>query len=246
MHCRTLPAYRKPLFAAILVWVAVAAGSEVHAQPAPGAAPFDMTGYWVSVVSEDWRSRMITPRKGDYEHVPINDEGRRVADTWDPARDEANGNQCKSYGVAAIMRVPGRLYIAWEDDNTLRIETDAGMQVRRLYFGDVPSPGSEPTLQGHSVARWQFAGRGQEAGNLKVETTHFRSGYLRKNGVPYSEDASVTEYYNGIAGPDGNEWLIVTTVIVDPLYLNGPFITSTHFKRIPDESGWNPTPCSAR
>ena len=100
---------RKPLFAAILLWVAVAAGSEVHAQSAPDAAPFDMTGYWVSVVSEDWRSRMITPRKGDYEHVPINDEGRRVADTWDPARDEAEGNQCKSYGVAAIMRVPGRL-----------------------------------------------------------------------------------------------------------------------------------------
>ena len=205
-----------------------------------------MTGYWVSVISEDWRSRMITPRKGDYEHVPINDEGRRVADTWDPARDEANGNQCKSYGVAAIMRVPGRLYIAWEGENTLRIDTDAGMQERRLYFGDVPSPGSEPTLQGHSVAEWQFAGRGQEAGNLKVETTHFSPGYLRKNGVPYSEDASVTEYYNGIAGPDGNEWLIVTTVIVDPLYLNGPFITSSHFKRIPDRSGWNPTPCSAR
>ena len=246
MYCRRSPASRKTLFATVLVWMTLTAGAEVYAQSAPDLPPFDITGYWVSVVSEDWRSRMVTPRKGDYEHIPINDEGRSVADAWDAARDEAAGDQCKSYGVAAIMRVPGRLRIAWDGDSTLRIDTDAGMQVRRLYFGDTPTPDGEPTWQGHSVAEWQYVGRGQQAGSLKVVTTHFRSGYLRKNGVPYSEDASVTEYYNGITGPDGNEWIIVTTVIVDPVYLNGPLITSSHFKKIPDESGWNSTPCSAR
>src|SRR5712691_11427493 len=91
-------------------------------------APFDMTGYWVSMVTEDSRFRMITPVKGDYLGVPLNDEGRRVANTWDPARDEAAGEQCRSYGAANIMRVPERLHITWLDDQTLKLETDTGMQ----------------------------------------------------------------------------------------------------------------------
>src|SRR6266705_3624887 len=74
------------------------------------AAPIDVTGYWVSAVTEDWRWRMLTPPKGDYSSVPLNDEGRKAADGWDPAKDEASGNACKAYGGAAIMRVPGRLH----------------------------------------------------------------------------------------------------------------------------------------
>src|SRR5215472_4876225 len=87
-------------------------------------APDDLTGYWVSLVTEDWRYRMVTPPKGDYASVPLNPEGRRVADTWDPAKDEAAGLQCKSYGAAALMRVPGRVHIIWADDNMLKVETD--------------------------------------------------------------------------------------------------------------------------
>src|SRR5262245_20143239 len=95
------------------------------ATTAKASAPFDLTGYWVSVVSEDWRFSMITPRKGDYQGVPMNPEGRKIADAWDPAADEAAGSQCKAYGAAAIMRVPSRFHITWQDDNTLRIESDA-------------------------------------------------------------------------------------------------------------------------
>src|SRR5207247_6735389 len=68
------------------------------AQPPPTArlqAPIDLTGYWVSVVTEDWRWRMLTPPKGDYSSLPLNDEGRKVADGWDPAKDEASGNACR-------------------------------------------------------------------------------------------------------------------------------------------------------
>src|SRR6267142_5988909 len=86
-------------------------------------APIDLTGWWVSVVTEDWRWRMVTPPKGDYASVPISNEGRRVADTWDPAKDERDGNACRSYGAAGIMRVPGRVHITWQDENTLKIET---------------------------------------------------------------------------------------------------------------------------
>src|SRR5499426_3352758 len=63
------------------------------------AAPFDLTGYWVSVINEDWKFRMVTPRKGVFETLPLNAEGRRVGETWDPARDEAAGEQCRAYGA---------------------------------------------------------------------------------------------------------------------------------------------------
>src|SRR5438552_9832449 len=102
---------------------------------AKAQATIDLTGYWVSFVTEDWRYRMITPPKGDYAGVPMTPEARRIADAWDPAADETAGSQCKSYGAAAIMRVPTRLHVTWQDDNTLRIDTDAGTQTRLFQFG---------------------------------------------------------------------------------------------------------------
>src|SRR5262249_55505998 len=95
-------------------------------------APFDLTGNWVSIVTEDWRWRMVTPAKGDYASVPLNDEGRKTADSWDLPKDKTNGVECKAFGAAAIMRIPTRLQITWQDDNTLKIETDAGQQTRLL------------------------------------------------------------------------------------------------------------------
>ena len=210
------------------------------------AAAIDLGGYWVSVVNEDWRVRMVTPPKGYYESVPMTPAARQIADAWDPAKDEAAGNQCKAYGAAAIMRMPGRLHFPWKDPNTLQMDIDAGTQTRLFHFGAAPAAG-ERTWQGHSVAEWEYAGRGQpRKGNLKVVTTNLRAGYLRKNGVPYSENAVVTEYYDVLTMPVGELWLMVVAEVVDPQYLNPPFITSTQFKKLPDNSGWNPAPCSAR
>lgn len=221
---------------------------------AQATAPVDLTGYWVAIVTEDWRFRMVTPPKGDYDSVPISAAGRKVADAWDPAKDEAAGEQCKSYGAAAIMRVPGRLNIGWQNENTLKIETDAGTQTRLFHF-DASSASGERTWQGHSIARWRSAAGGREGraagassagGSLIVTTTHMRPGYLRKNGVPYSENAVVNEYYNTFKEPNGDQWLIITTLVEDPQYLGQPFITSSHFKKQADNKGWEPTPCSAR
>ena len=212
------------------------------------AASIDVTGYWVSVVTEDWLYRMVTPAKGDYTSVPLNAEGRKIADAWDPAKDEAAGNQCKAYGAPALMRIPGRLHITWQDDNTLRIETDAGTQTRLLHFG-AAATGQGGDWQGVSTAAWEVANgaRGPiPGGGLKVTTTRFKSGYLRKNGVPYSANAVLTEYYDRVNEPNGDTWLIVKTIVEDPPYLNVPFITSTHFKQQANASGWNPTPCTAR
>src|ERR1700685_1761199 len=74
------------------------------AQNARTSAAIDMTGYWVALVTEDWRFRMVTPPKGNYGGVPVSGEGRRVAGEWDPAKDEAAGLQCKAYGAGGRKR----------------------------------------------------------------------------------------------------------------------------------------------
>jgi hypothetical protein len=249
--------YKIPAMVAAMLWLAAAARLYGQGGPPPAAqaaAPVDLTGYWVSLVTEDWRFRMLTPGKGDYAGVPLNAAARKAADAWDPAKDEAAGEQCKSYGAPAVMRVPGRIHITWENENTLRIDTDAGTQTRQLHFGGAQAPAGEPAWQGYSAAQWEYAGgpraRGPgglpKEGDLKVVTTHLRPGYLRKNGVPYSGNAALTEYYHRIVEPNGDAWLIVTTLVEDPQYLAQPFQTSTHFKKQADASGWDPTPCTSR
>jgi len=240
---------------------------KVAAQGGPGAqtkptltpqqeAVIDVTGYWVAIVDEDWRWRMMTPAKGDFASVPLNPEGRRVGNTWDPVKDEAEGNQCKAYGAAGIMRVPERLHITWADDKTLEIDTDAGMQKRMLHFDGSKWQGGEPQWQGDSVAEWekqvQNSGYGRvfgglvpgKGGTLNVVTTHMRPGYLRKNGVPYSGDAKLIEYFDRVEH-NGNSYLILTTVVDDPKYLNDEFITSEQYRLEPNGAKWNPTPCRA-
>jgi hypothetical protein len=206
---------------------------------AKGSAPIDMTGYWVAYVTEDWRFRMVTPRKGDYQAVPMTEQARKIADAWDPAADEASGNQCRAYGAAAIMRMPARFHITWQDDNTLRIDSDTGMQTRLFHFNATPPPG-ERTWQGYSTAQWQ------RPPSLKVATANMRPGYLRKNGVPYSENAAVTEYFDMAPLPSGGQVLMVTTIVDDPQYLQQPFTVSSQFLKEADGSKWDPTPCTAK
>lgn len=245
---------KKILSALLLVAAAAPLKAQGRGPETPrAAAPIDLTGYWVSVVTEDWRFRMMTPAKGDYPSIPLNAEGRRVADRWDPAKDEAAGDTCKAYGAAAIMRMPGRIRITWQDDLTVKVETDTGAQTRLFHFGRPQPPAGPPTWQGFSVAEWEYAGGGRrgraavQGGDLKVVTTHLRPGYLQKNGVPYSGDAVVTEHFDALnKEPNGDQWLIVTTLVEDPQYLNRPFQRSTHFKRQADQTGWDPSPCTAR
>ena len=222
--------------------------------------PLSIEGYWVSIVTEDWRYRMMTPEKGDYPGVPLNATGRAIANSWDPDKDQASGNACKSYGAPALMRIPTRLRITWVDDNTMKIETDAGEQTRLFHFYSTPPANAAPSWQGFSVASFEgmrprgfivpvAAGapgsRPAQEGYMKVETTNLKPGYLRKNGVPYGAKASVEEYFDSFSEA-GNTWLIVTSVVTDPEYLDGSFITSSQFKKQADATGWNPTPCSAK
>jgi hypothetical protein len=230
-------------------------GAQPPATPR-ASAPIDLTGYWVSVVTEDWRYRMVTPARGDYQGVPMTPEAVKVADAWDPGADEAAGNQCKSYGAPAIMRVPGRIRVSWQDDNTLRLETDAGTQTRLFRFGAPHATPGTPTWQGESTAQWELprAGRGRpggspaetpKSGTLKVATTNMLAGYLRKNGVPYSARANLTEYFNVVRHRNGDQWLVVTAVVDDAQYLRQPLVVSSHFRKQADGAAWDPTPCSS-
>jgi hypothetical protein len=227
-------------FGALLIGCAFGQAPAGPPATAKASAPIDIAGYWVAYVTEDWRFRMITPRKGDYQPVPMTPEARKVADAWDPAADEASGNQCKSYGAGAIMRLAARFHITWQDDNTLRVESDAGMQTRLLHFGRASAPTGERTWQGYSSAQWE------KPSSLKVVTTNLRAGYLRKNGVPYSENAVVTEYFDIAPIPGGGQVLLVTAIVDDPQYLRQPFTTSSQFKKEADGSKWDPQPCTAK
>jgi hypothetical protein len=267
----------------IILMTSLLATGAALAQRAPSpptardTAPIDLTGFWVAVVTEDWRHRMATPRRGDFESVPLNAEGRRVANGWDLDGDNAAGFECKAFGVGGLMRQPGRLHISWANEDTLQIEFDAGNQTRQLHFGAAPPATGDRTWQGVSQARWQRppgqgdasaligtidgplaaggGGRGQRGGpplpaslsqdgSLIVTTSEFREGYLRKNGIPYSESASITEYIHRLPQhPNGDVWLLVVTVVEDPVYLTQPFYTSTHFRLEPDGRNFDPRPC---
>jgi hypothetical protein len=244
---------------AVALAVRGAAQQPAPARPASAraSAPFDPAGVWVSVVTEDWRWRMVTPAKGDVLGIPLNPQGLQVARAWDYVKDTAAGNECKAYGAGGIMRMPTRLRIGWQDDDTLKIETDAGQQTRLLFFGPSRQPSRLRTLHGVSVAEWTdvFTGVGRGArggsrgappygtGAIRVVTTNLLDGYLRKNGVPYSQNAVVTEYFDRVPGPDGAQWLVVKTTVTDPTYLMQPYLTSAHFMLEPDGSKWLPTRC---
>jgi hypothetical protein len=248
------------------------------ADPAPAApvtpksaAQFDMTGRWVSIISEDWMYRMIVPPKGDIGSVPVNDTGKKATAAWDPAKDVAAGETCKAYGAAGLTRMPGRVNISWVDDKTIRIDFDAGIQTRLLHFAEnLPAVGytaseppsrllvkdaGEPSLQGYSRAVWhkqaQSLGMGPMAstklgahgGSLAVVTTNMKAGYLQLNGVPYSSETILKEFFDLIELPSGEQLLIVTSIVEDPQNLTQPFVTSTQFKRERDASKWDPRKC---
>lgn len=247
---------------------------------APGAAaaakpgPIDLTGYWVSVVTEDWRYRMVLPTKGDYQGVPMTAAAREVAAKWDPATEAKDPNQCKAYGAPAIYRVPTRLHITWADDNTLKVETDAGKQTRLYHFGNWKPESDAHSIQGDSVADWEGGGRGGRGGrggggggvggggrgedptravdapsdaSLHVVTTNLTAGFLRKNGVPYSDQTSVTEYWDLMKEPTGDLMVVVTISTTDPVYLSRAFVISSQFKKEPGDTDakWEPADCSA-
>ena len=246
--------------------------------PTPKAqAPFDMTGYWTAVITEDWHQRMLTAVKNDMGsgtfatgfggrgigggNIPYNGAARQVMEAWDPARDEREGNQCKAYGAAGIMRQPTRLRISWQDDYTLKLEADYGTQTRLFNFRRPQAQGAAaarpdgqaaatPSLHGNSAAEWIIIGGTRPnwpaGGNLKVVTNNLAAGYYWKNGMPYSGRAAIEERFRVHKMLDNSEWIVFSQKVDDPMYLNQPFIVTYHFKKLANGSEWSPSPCTAK
>jgi hypothetical protein len=224
---------------------------------ARASAPVDLTGQWVSLVTDDWRWRMVVPPKGDTLYLPVNDAGRKMAAEWDAARDAAAGEACRGYGAGGIMHLPGRLRIAWDGDDTLKLETDTGQQTRVFQFNPPAAPPGEATWQGLSRAAWEVpgaggrgrGGRGAPVGgerpgsSMRVTTTNMRLGYYRRNGVPYGAGATMTEWFTALIEPDGNTYLLVTKILEDSQYMSAPYIRTVQFKKEATPAGWNPVPC---
>ena len=246
-----------------LAWAQRGGRGGQPAGPPPTArasAPIDLAGYWVSMIVDEWRFR-VTPQKGDILYLPLNGQARQIANAWDPDKDQADGNACKAYGAVGVMQRPGRLHVTWDGDNTLKLDTDAGTQTRMLRFGPAPGQLGEPTWQGYSNGAWQVNGRvlidtggtgfvpinrvqgAVRGGALRVVTTNMKPGYLRKNGVPYSDKAVLTEYYSLLTGQENDSYLALTAMLEDPTYLTGQFVRTYTFKKVADATGWDPTPC---
>ncbi len=213
-----------------------------------------MTGYWVSVVTEDWRWRMLVAEPGDVENgIPLNQAGRELAEAWRPDGNELES--CLVFGGAGIMRYPGRLYISWENEETLRMDFSAGEQARLLHFNDTDaSSNTASSLQGYTSANWYkerqtrgmgFGGpvRSFEGGNLRSVTQNLTPAFLQRNGVPYSDQATIESSYKVIDAPNGDRWLIITSVVNDPVYLQQHWITSTNFKYEENGDNWDPISC---
>tara|TARA_R110000824_G_scaffold336_1_gene1691 strand:- start:112504 stop:113289 length:786 start_codon:yes stop_codon:yes gene_type:complete len=218
------------------------------------AAAFDMTGYWVSVVTEDWRWRMLVAEPGDVENgIPLSPAGRALAEAWRP--DDNELESCLVFGGAGIMRYPGRLHISWEDEETLRVDFSAGEQSRLLHFNAAAdSTAMTPSLQGYTTANWYkerqtrglgFGGpvRSFEGGNLRSVTRNLRPAFLQRNGIPYSDQTSIEDSYKVIDAPNGDRWLIITSVVTDPVNLQQKWITSTNFKYEENGDNWDPIAC---
>ena len=137
------------------------AGGAQAPQTPQAAAPLDLTGYWVAVITEDWRFRMVTPPVGDTASVPLNQAGTQAAGAWDYQKDIAAGEQCKPFGAGGIMNMPIRLHITWQDANTLKMDIDNGTQTRLFHFDGNAQGGGQPEWQGYSVANWETMADGQ-------------------------------------------------------------------------------------
>lgn len=245
----------------------VGAGATPGQEPAmPGTppaspraqVPFDPSGYWVSLITRDWRFRMVVPGRGEYQGIPLSLAGKTFAESWNATADESAGKQCEAYGAGVTMLVPERLLISWQDDQTLKVQTDAGMQTRLLHF-DASGGSPEPprSWQGYSTAAWMLhhlsaLGPGESVpvdtepfGSLKITTNDMLAGILRKNGVPYSDQSTLTEYWEVQRDPVSQlQYLIVTAALHDPVYLVGDYYYTATFQKETDGSKWHPMPCS--
>jgi len=191
----------------------------------PAAAQVDLTGTWSPRYQEDFSERVPGPELGDYTGLPLTDGARRYAESWDPARITMPEEQCRVHISPYIYRGPTNIAI-WDERDpgtreliAIKHRISTFDQERTIYMDGRPHPPAYAphTWMGFSTGVWQ--------GNmLVVTTTHIKKGWLRRNGVPESDLATLTEYFVRTG-----DVLTRISAISDPVYLTEPLVKSEEF-----------------
>lgn len=194
------------------------------ASPSPVSAQADLSGTWVAQYHEDQPERGPGPELGDYLGLPINASARMRADSWDADLLTLPEYQCRphpsDYGDRhSHVRIWAEIDTATQATVAYRTHREWQAQERTIYMDNRPRPPdyAAHTWQGFSLGKW-------EGDMLTIVTTHLKESYIRRNGVPRSEKAIVTEHFLR----HGN-YLTMVTIVNDPVYLTEPFIRSSDY-----------------
>ncbi len=197
----------------------------------------DLTGGWAILIHEDFPERIPGPDIAEYAGLPISAAARYAALAWDPAQLAMPEFQCRphpsDYGNRfSDLRVWREVDQASQQTPALRMRREWQSPERTIYMDgrERPSAFAQHTWQGFSLGEW-------DGNMLNIHTTHLKASYLRRNGVPRSDQAEHQEHYI-VHG----EHLTIVTVIKDPLYLEEPFIRTTNY-RIDPRFSIDPYPC---
>jgi len=207
----------------------------------PVFAQVNLSGGWGQKLHEDEPERGPGPEIGDYTGMPINDAARMKADTWDAQRWGMVEHECDPHPVDDAVRGPADMRIWSEGDPftqavvAWRTTVRYKLTQRTIYMDGRPHPSANAprTWQGFSTGTW-------EADMLQVTTTHMKEGWLRRNGLPRSDKAAMTEYFIR-----HGDFLTLVTDVEDPVYLTEPFIRTTNWildlgGRLPPDFGCIP------
>ncbi len=185
----------------------------------------DLTGSWAPRYHEDQAERIPGPELGDYLGLPINDAARRWALSWDPSRLTLEEHQCQVHVAPYIYRGPLLLRI-WEEKDPKTQELVAIKnyistyeQTRTIWMDGRPHPPdyAAHTWEGFSTGKW-------EGDMLTVTTTHIKQGWIRRNGLPESDRATLSEHFIR-----HGSYLTHISIVTDPVYLTEPLVKTQNF-----------------
>jgi hypothetical protein len=206
----------------------------------PAFAQMDLSGEWAPRFHEDNPERLAGPEIGDYLGLPINDAARLRADTWDASILTLPEHQCKPHPADYSPRGPANLRI-WkevekESQQLIAYHTHISWQApeRTIWMDGRSHPPdyAAHTWQGFSTGKW-------EGDVLTVTTTHLKTGWIRRNGIPRSDRATLVEHWIR-----HGEYLTLVSIVNDPAYLTEPFIRTTNWVLDPRQQ-IAPYPCEA-
>lgn len=195
----------------------------VSAIAEPAYAQADLAGMWAQRFHEELPERGEGPEIGDYTGLPVNDAARLRADSWDASKWTVPERQCEPHPADYAPRGPANLRIGRTVDPVSQevVSWDVtvmwSLQQRTIFMDgrSHPSPNAQHSWQGFSTGEW-------DGDMLKVTTTHLKEGWVRRNGLPRSDKATLTEYF--IRNQD---YLTLVTIVDDPVYLTEPLVRTS-------------------